>query len=61
MEGKGLLVKKGALIDASAHRDRRGSGLVRGVELTPANVEDTDVADALIMGDGGGGLRGQGV
>ncbi len=27
------------------------SGLVRGVELTPANVADTDVADALIMGD----------
>ena len=28
-----------------------GSGLIRGVELTPANVADTDVADALIMGD----------
>ena len=27
------------------------SGLIRGVELTPANVADTDVADALIMGD----------
>ena len=28
-----------------------GSGLIRGVEFTPANVADTDVADALIMGD----------
>ena len=28
-----------------------GSGLVRGVEFTPANVADTEVADALIMGD----------
>ena len=28
-----------------------GSGLVRGVEFTPANVADTDVADALIIGD----------
>ena len=27
-----------------------GSGLVRGVEFTPANVADTDAADALIMG-----------
>ena len=28
-----------------------GSGLIRGVEFTPANVADTEVADALIMGD----------
>ncbi len=28
-----------------------GSGLVRGVEFTPANVADTEAADALIMGD----------
>jgi len=28
-----------------------GSGLVRGVEFTPANVADTYVADTLIMGD----------
>ena len=28
-----------------------GSGLVRGVEFTPANVADTEVTDALIMGD----------
>ena len=28
-----------------------GSGLIRGVEFTSANVADTDVADALIMGD----------
>ena len=27
-----------------------GSGLIRGVEFTPANVADTEVADALIMG-----------
>ena len=89
LEGKGLLVKKGTLIDASvieaqARRPQseagarsktdadaawtrkgkkshfgyklhigmdEGSGLIRGVELTPANVADTDVADALIMGD----------
>ena len=89
MEGKGLLVKKGTLIDASVIEAQarpprseagawsktdadaawtrkgkksrfgyklhismdEGSGLVRGVELTPANVADTDVADALIMGD----------
>ncbi len=89
LEKKGLLVKKGTLIDASAleaqarhpgseagarsktdpdaawtrkgKKSRFGyklhigmdgvSGLVRGVELTPANVADTDVADALIMGD----------
>ena len=25
--------------------------MVRGVEFTPANVADTEVADALIMGD----------
>ena len=89
LEEKGLLVKKGTLIDASVieaqarrpHSEagarsktdpdaawtRKGkksrfgyklhigmdgvSGLIRGVELTPANVADTDVADALIMGD----------
>ena len=28
-----------------------GSGPIRGVEFTPANVADTEVADALIMGD----------
>ncbi len=28
-----------------------GSGLVRGVEFTPANIADTEAADALIMGD----------
>ncbi len=28
-----------------------GSGLIRGVEFTPANVADTEAADALIMGD----------
>ena len=38
-----------------------GSGLVRGVEFTPANVADTEVADALIMGDEDAGVRGQGV
>ena len=38
-----------------------GSGLIRGVEFTPANVADTDVADALIMGDEEAALRGQGV
>ena len=37
-----------------------GSGLIRGVEFTPANVADTDVADALIMGDEAA-LHGQGV
>lgn len=89
LEGRGLLVKKGTLIDASiieaqARRPRSdagarsktdadaawtrkgkrayfgyklhigmdgGSGLIRGVELTPANVADTDMGDALIMGD----------
>ena len=35
----------------TAHRDDGGSGLIRGVELTPADVADTDVADALIMGN----------
>ena len=38
-----------------------GSGLIRGVEFTPANVTDTEVADALIMGGRGCGVRGQGV
>ena len=38
-----------------------GSGLVRGIEFTPANVADTEVADALIMGDEDAGVRGQGV
>ena len=28
-----------------------GSGLIRGVEFTPANVADTEAADALIIGD----------
>ncbi len=89
LEGKGMLVKRGTLIDATiieaqarrpqseagarsgtdpdaawtrkgkkAHFGYKmhigmdaGSGLVRGVEFTPANVADTDVADALIMGD----------
>ena len=32
-----------------------GSGLIRGVEFAPANVADTEVADALIMGRRGGG------
>ena len=35
--------------------------MIRGVEFTPANVADTDVADALIMGDEAAALRGQGV
>ncbi len=89
LEAKGMLVKRGTLIDATiieaqARRPQSeagarsgtdpdaawtkkgkrshfgykmhigmdaGSGLVRGVEFTPANVADTDVADALIMGD----------
>ncbi len=89
LEERGMLVKRGTLIDATiieaqarrpqseagarsgtdpdaawtkkgkkAHFGCRvhigmdaGSGLVRGVEFTPANVADTEVADALIMGD----------
>ena len=37
------------------------SGLIRGVELTPANIEDTDVADALIMGERRKRLRERGI
>ena len=89
LEAKGMLVKRGTLIDATiieaqARRPQSeagarsgtdpdaawtkkgkrshfgykmhigmdaGSGLIRGVEFTPANVADTEAADALIMGD----------
>ena len=34
-----------------------GSGLIRKAVLTPANVNDTEVADELINGGRGGGVR----
>ena len=87
LEGRGLLVKHGSLLDATlvaaqgsgraqregecadpdaawSRRGQRrhhgykghigmdaGSGLIRRVRLTPANVNDTEVADELIVGD----------
>lgn len=85
LEGRGLVLKKGTIVDAtiieaqarpridkpSADPDARfvkrggrsrygykghvamdaGSGLIRAAELTPANVNDTEMAEALITGD----------
>lgn len=82
LEARGLVVKKGTMLDASfvraasskngvdpeagrygRHPERsvtgykmhvgvdQGSGLVRRVIVTPANVNDTVVADELVMGD----------
>ena len=81
-ESKGLVVKRGTLMDASFVKASSGkrevdpeagrygqnkdssvsgykahvgvdqdSGLVRRVVVTPANVNDTEVADELVMGD----------